>query len=124
MRVSRTAFHAAAERALSEIPRAFRELLFNVEIDVKSAPGPEAGRWEGSRTLLGLYTGLTRADMRSTAAGTHLPARIVLYQRNIEALCGDAEELSRRIRLTLRHELAHHFGFSDQDLRDRWPEGA
>ena len=122
--MTRSRFERLAEAALAGIPRQFRELIVDLEISVKAAPGPEAGRWKGSRNLLGLYHGLRRADMLSPYSGSHEPARITLYQRNIESLCRDEAELARQVRVTLRHELAHHFGFSDQDLRERWPEGA
>ena len=124
MKFPRSRFERLAEAALAEIPGQFRDLIVDLEISVKAAPGPEAGRWRGSQTLLGLYQGLRRADMLSPYSGSHEPARIILYQRNIESLCRDEAELFRQVRITLRHELAHHFGFSDDDLRQRWPEGA
>lgn len=124
MKVPRSRFERLAEAALEDIPPAFRELILDVEIAVRGLPGPEAGRWRGSRTLLGLYQGLTRAQMASPYSGSHEPARILLYQSNIEAYCRDEDELARRISTTLRHELAHHFGFTDRELRERWPEGA
>ena len=124
MKFSKTAFEALAEKALAEIPRPFLDLLHNLEIDVQDAPGPEAGSWNGSKTLLGLYKGLNRAEMLSTNSGTHPPARIILYQDNIQAGCPSDRELMKAIRTTLRHELAHHFGFSDEDLKEKWPEGA
>ncbi len=124
MKVSRGRFERLAEAALADIPRQFRDLIVDLEISVKAVPGPEAGRWRGSKNLLGLYQGLQRADMLSPYSGSHEPARITLYQRNIESLCRDEDELSRQIHITLRHELAHHFGFSDRDLRKKWPDGA
>ena len=124
MRLSKRAFHRLAERSLAEIPKRFLKLLYNVEIDIKDSPGPEAGRWDGSESLLGLYSGLTRADMVTPFAAAHPPARVVLYQRNIESRCATPEELERLVRTTLRHELAHHFGFTDDQLREKWPEGA
>lgn len=78
----------------------------------------------GSKNLLGLYKGLKRDEMMSPLSGSYLPARIILYQKNIEALCRTGPELKDRIRLTLRHEVAHHLGFSEEDIRRRWPEGA
>lgn len=101
-----------------------RELLYNLEIDVMDAPGPEAGKWKGSSSLLGLYKGLPRGSMASPLTGSYLPARIILYRRNIESQCEDEAQLLIRIRLTLRHEIAHHFGFSEEDIRRRWPQGA
>ncbi|MDD5629477.1 MAG: metallopeptidase family protein [Elusimicrobia bacterium] len=124
MKVSRARFERLVETALADIPAPFRELIVDLEISVKAAPGREAGRWRGSRTLLGLYQGLQRAEMLSPYSGSHPPARIILYQRNIESLCADEGEVSRQVRITLRHELAHHFGFSDRDLEEKWPEGA
>ena len=124
MKVSRARFERLVESALRGIPQMFRGLIVNLEISVQGLPGPEAGRWQGSRNLLGLYKGLPRADMATPLSEAHPPARIILYQRNIEALCPDEAELGRRVQLTLRHELAHHFGFTDEDLKRRWPEGA
>lgn len=111
-------------RAFAEIPRDFRELIVNLDISVKASPGREAGREKGSKNLLGLYSGLSRAEMAGPDAPAALPARIFLYRRNIESHCRDESELLEAIRTTLRHELAHHFGFSDEDLRRKWPEGA
>ena len=124
MHVTRKRFEALTAQALDEIPARFQALLLNVEISVRGAPGAEAGQWRGSQTLLGLYSGLSRDQMLSTGAGSHLPARVILYQRNIERDCKDEGQLAAAIHTTLRHELAHHFGFSDDDLRKKWPEGA
>lgn len=124
MKVSRELFEKMAEDALAGVPRRFLKVLVNVEISVQARPGPEAGRWVGSKDLLGLYTGLTREEMLMTQAGSFAPARVVLYQANLEAGCATEAELRARVAVTLRHELAHHFGFSDEDLRKKWPEGA
>ena len=124
MRLSREAFERLLREALAGIPEPFKGLIYNVEISVRAAPGREAGRRRGSPTLLGLYDGMTREEMLRSDAGSYLPARIVLYRRNLERGCKTEGELATAIRTTLRHELAHHFGFSDADLRARWPEGA
>lgn len=124
MKVSRKRFEKMAEDALADVPRRFLKLLVNVEISAQDLPGPEAGKWEGSKDLLGLYKGLTREQMLMTQSGAFGPARVVLYQANIESLCKTEAELQAQVALTLRHELAHHFGFSDKDLRKKWPEGA
>ena len=124
MKVTRRRFERLAEKALKEIPKKILDLIVDLEISVRSSPGAEAGRWQDSKTLLGLYRGMSRADMASPYSGSHPPARILLYQMNIESMCNDLPELARRIRITLRHELAHHFGFTDQELRQKWPEGA
>jgi predicted Zn-dependent protease with MMP-like domain len=122
--MTRREFNKLVRLAYAEIPGFFRERLVNLEISVRSLPGPEAGRWRGSRTLLGLYSGLNRQQMCETDPGAHLPARIYLYQSNIDTRSGATEGVLDRVRTTLRHELAHHFGFSEKELRRVWPEGA
>ncbi|MBI5882227.1 MAG: metallopeptidase family protein [Elusimicrobia bacterium] len=122
MKFSRSLFLKLAEKELAAIPKAFRDLFTDLSVEVRAAPGREAGRWKGSTNLLGLYTGLTRADMASPFAGAHTPARVILYQRNIESLCSSESELRAQIGSTLRHEIAHHFGFSEEDIRRAAPE--
>ena len=120
----RSRFDRLAHQALDKLPDDILRLLHNIEIDVQAVPGAEAGRLKGSKVLLGLYKGLKREQMMSPLSGSYLPARIILYQKNLEALCRTEVELKRRIELTLRHEIAHHLGFSEEDIRRRWPEGA
>lgn len=124
VRLARDSFERLVERALAELPEDFRDRVVNVEIAVRARPGREAGRLRGSRSLLGLYLGPPRSALAALDALPALPARILLYQRNIEAACASAAEVKRQVRLTLRHELAHHFGFTDRELRAIWPEGA
>lgn len=114
---SRAFCEALAERALARLPERFRSFLYNVQIEVRDEPGPEAGKWNGSTTLLGLYTGLKREQMASPFSGSYMPARIVLYRRNLCALCADEEQLARRIQETLLHEIGHHFGFDEAAIR-------
>lgn len=124
MKIPRAQFEKLAEDALTRVPKRFLDLLVNLEITVKASPGREAGRWAKSKALLGLYNGLDRQQMLSPFSGSHPPARIFLYQENIEAGSQNLPELKENVALTLRHELAHHFGFTDEDLKKKWPQGA
>jgi predicted Zn-dependent protease with MMP-like domain len=45
------------------------------------------------------------------------PDHIVLYQKNIEAVCSSEEEMREQIRQTLLHEIGHYFGMSEEQLR-------
>ena len=121
-RLSRKDFESLVERALEEVPAAFRKLMVNVEIAVEDRPGPEAGSLGSD--LLGLYVGATRDEHLSPFSGSVPPARILLYQRNLEAECEDLGGLRREIGLTVRHEIAHHLGIDDERLHEIWPEGA
>lgn len=115
MKLTRARFQKLAEAAFAALPREWREKILNVEVAVQARPGPEAGEWEDDEELLGLYVGLTRAEMLE-AGGPYEPARVLLYQENLEAACASQRELEREIATTLRHELGHHFGFEDDEL--------
>lgn len=124
VRVSATRFGAMAEAELAAIPLELRALLVNVTIEVQNEPGAEAEDMDDADDLLGLYCGPTREDFLGSAKSGSLPAKVYLYQWNLEDSVDSIEELQKEIRLTLRHELAHHFGFDDEELERVWPEGA
>jgi predicted Zn-dependent protease with MMP-like domain len=46
------------------------------------------------------------------------PDNIVLYQKNIEAVCSTEAEIREQIRLTVIHELGHYFGLDENQLKD------
>ncbi len=129
VRVTPAKFRMMAEAELGRIPPELRALLVNVTIETKEEPGEEAedledGDENDATDLLGLYCGPEREDFLGSAAHGQLPAKVYLYQWNLEDSVGSIEELQKEIRLTLRHELAHHFGFDDDELERVWPEGA
>ena len=112
------------EAELTRIPDELRCLLVNVAIESKDVPGSEAEEIDDANDLLGLYCGPERSAFVGNGAHGELPAKIYLYQRNLEETVDGVEDLQREIRLTLRHELAHHFGFDEDDIERIWPEGA
>jgi predicted Zn-dependent protease with MMP-like domain len=102
-------FEEYVQEALDSVPAEFRESMSNVEIVV--ADEPPAGR-----PLLGLYQGvpLTR---RGSQYGGVLPDKITIYRGPLERLYGaDEERLRTEVRRVVLHELAHHFGISDERL--------
>lgn len=103
------------EDALAAIPRKYREAMVNVQIEVRARPGREASKFAG-KTLLGLYFGPPRQAMTSPFGGSMPPGRIILYQRNLESLAQDEAELKAEIARTLKHEIAHHFGFTEEGI--------
>ncbi|HXT02173.1 MAG TPA: metallopeptidase family protein, partial [Elusimicrobiota bacterium] len=81
-RLTPAQFHALAKAELASIPKALRDLLVNVTIETRPAPGLEAEQMDAPQDVLGLYTGATRAEMLSSDAHGFLPAKVYLYQRN------------------------------------------
>jgi predicted Zn-dependent protease with MMP-like domain len=102
-------FQRVIQETLDSLPRDLREQISNVEILVEDEPPP------GQR-LLGLYQGipLTRRGINYNGA---LPDKITIYRGPLERLYGrDPELLNSQIRHVVLHEVAHHFGISDQRL--------
>jgi predicted Zn-dependent protease with MMP-like domain len=102
-------FEGYARDALDSLPSELRARMSNLEIVVEDEPPP------GQR-LLGLYQGvpLTR---RGGYYGGVLPDKITIYRGPLARLYGhDAELLRREVRRVVLHEVAHHFGISDERL--------
>jgi predicted Zn-dependent protease with MMP-like domain len=102
-------FDQCLEQALDSLPDDLRAFMSNVAIVVEDEPPP-------GMPLLGLYEGvpLTR---RGTNYGGVLPDKITIYRGPLERHYGaDAERLRREIRRVVLHEVAHHFGISDERL--------
>lgn len=118
-RTTRKHFEGLAQKAIEALPAEFRRLMTNVSIVVEDSPSrDEAGEVGVPRDeLLGLFVGVAHAGQELFFdRPPSLPDRIVLYQRNIEALCSSEKELVEEIRVTLLHEAGHYFGLSEEDL--------
>ena len=104
-------FEDLVERALDELPEELRRRMDNVVIVVEDEPGPDDG------DVLGIYRGvdLTRRDDSYVFA---LPDEIVIFQGPIERLCEAEDELVEQVRVTVLHEVAHHFGITDDRLAE------
>lgn len=96
--------------ALDGIPDELARLVDNVAVVV------EEGRADSG--LLGHYSGvpLTRRDAGYGAYGLTMPDRVTIYRRAICALCDDEDEVIEQVRITVVHEIAHHFGIDDARL--------
>ena len=104
-------FDQLVSDALDELPDDIRSLMTNVAVTVEDEPPP------GQR-LLGLYQGVPWGKRGPYYAGA-LPDKITLYRGPIERMSGgDPERLRLQVRRTVFHEIAHHFGISDQRLVD------
>ena len=113
-------FELLIVKALDELPPYFQEKMSNVEVLVKAWPSRielrEANVPPG-HTLLGLYTGVPLTE-RTHNYGLVTPDTITLYQGPIEQAAERPEEIPEIVRHTVIHELAHHFGISDDRLRE------
>jgi predicted Zn-dependent protease with MMP-like domain len=105
-------FIGLSAEALESLPEWVHEAMENVEVFVEDRPPP------GEPTLLGRYQGVPLTKRAGGYAGA-LPDGITLYREPIERLARGSEgRLRRIIAHTIAHEVAHHFGISDDRLRD------
>jgi len=110
--VTPEAFEAIVEEALAELPPELGTHMDNVVIVVEDEPAAEDGH------VLGIYCGidLTRRD---SSYVFQMPDQIVIFQGPIERLCGDDEDaIADEVYVTVLHEIAHHFGISDDRLHE------
>ena len=102
-------FEEAIDDALSSLPADLRAAMNNVEIVVEDEP-------PAGRPLLGLYRGVPLPRRSSTYSGV-LPDKISIFRGPITRLAGgDTDRLRREVRHVVLHEIAHHFGISDERL--------
>jgi predicted Zn-dependent protease with MMP-like domain len=102
-------FEEYAQEALDSLPPELRAQMSNVEIVVEREPPP------GQR-LLGLYQGVPLTK-RGSNYGAVLPDKITIYRGPLERLYGQKpERLRLEVRRVILHEVAHHFGISDERL--------
>jgi predicted Zn-dependent protease with MMP-like domain len=104
-----TDFEQLVRDALDELPEDIGRLMTNVAVTVEDEPPP-------GRNLLGLYEGVPWGKRGPYYAGA-LPDKITIYRLPLERIAGgDSERLRYAVRRTVFHEIAHHFGISDERL--------
>jgi predicted Zn-dependent protease with MMP-like domain len=104
-------FDALVDRALDQIPDEIARLVRNVVVLVEGdAP-------EDDPDLLGLYDGIALTE-RWGDPTMELPDRIFVFRNNLLDMCDSVEELEDEVRITVVHEVAHHFGIDDDRLHD------
>jgi predicted Zn-dependent protease with MMP-like domain len=133
-------FDELLEKAMRTVPRDFRRMLDQVHIIVIDSPTPEMieelradgllenedGTESDGSDLCGLHSGTALTD-RSVEDGPVLPDQIHLFREGIIRLVeedfgltwgddGFEEELYEEARITLLHEVGHHFGLDEDDL--------
>lgn len=102
-------FDALVDRALDDLPDELAALVRNVVVLVEPEAPPE------DPDLLGLYDGLALTERPANHAG-ELPDRILLFRGPLLEMCDSLEQLEDEVRITVVHELAHHFGISEARL--------
>ena len=104
-------FETLVSEALDGIPVELTDLMQNVVVLIADEP-PSA---ENDGELLGLYEGIPLTERGTGYAGV-LPDRITIFRGPTLRLVRDRDEAVREVRITVVHEIAHHFGIDDDRL--------
>jgi predicted Zn-dependent protease with MMP-like domain len=108
--VDEAEFEDVVDAAIADLPDDLRDATSNVELVVEDEPPP-------GMPLFGLYQGVPLT--RRTSAYAALPDKISIYRGPlVRRYGGDPQALRRMIRRVVLHEIAHHFGISDERLHE------
>ena len=101
-------FEQLVAEALESIPEDLARLMDNVGVfvDDHSPPG----------NLFGLYHGTPLTRRENYGIGMVMPDRITIYKQTICAVCRTEDAVREQARVTVLHEVAHHFGIDDDRL--------
>ena len=118
--MERDKFEKLAEEALAQIPKKFKKLISNLAVIVEEKASREIFEKTGATPLssiLGHYHGVPFKH-RGPFYGNIPPDVIVIYQKPIESICSTEEEIKKKVREVVFHEIGHYFGLSDKELRE------
>jgi predicted Zn-dependent protease with MMP-like domain len=103
-------FEELVSDALDQLPTQLAKAMDNVVVLVEDR-NPEFPR------ILGLYHGVALTERTSHYSGV-LPDRISIYREALLDVCNTEEQLVNEVKITVVHEIAHHFGVDDQRLHE------
>lgn len=116
--MNRERFEKLVWQGVKAIPKKFLEKLNNVDIVIGDEPTPtqtEKLKLRQGIKLFGLYEGVPQTDRRHYT--WVLPDKITIFQKPIEKICSSDEEIKERVKKTVWHEIAHHFGMDEKRVR-------
>lgn len=116
--MERPDFERLVTEGVAQIPERFRNLLKNVAVVVEDVPTLHQlrkSRIGRGSLLLGLYEGLPKTHRYGQ--DPVLPDKITIFQRSVEAVARTDQDIRRVVAETVWHEIGHHFGLSEHDVR-------
>jgi predicted Zn-dependent protease with MMP-like domain len=108
--VDEQTFGQLVEQALDGIPAELGRAMRNVAVVVEDQGA--------SPNLLGLYQGVPLTNRTSTTYAGVLPDRITIYRLPLCRRSRSVEDLVHQVRVTVVHEVGHHFGLDDARLHE------
>lgn len=121
--IDRNQFDSLLESVLEELPDFVREQLKEIPVIVEDEPGEEILKemgfpLDGPSDLCGLHSGIPLTE-RAPSSPQSFSSSILIFRGPILRLAdGEDGALEEEIRVTLLHEIGHHFGFSEEELEE------
>ncbi len=118
-KLNRTEFEKIVKEGIKAIPEKFLRKLENVAIIIEAEPTPAQKKKlniHSGWTLFGLYEGVPQLE-RGVNYSAVLPDKITIFQNPIEAEADDEEDIKEMVKNTVWHEIAHHFGMDEAQVR-------
>ncbi|MFZ6004863.1 MAG: metallopeptidase family protein [Actinomycetota bacterium] len=103
-------FEELVAEALDGIPAELGRLMDNVAVFVREG-SPGSG-------LLGRYDGIPLTERDRGYEGMVMPDRITIFRQPILATCATEADVVHQVRITVVHEVGHHFGIDDARLAE------
>jgi predicted Zn-dependent protease with MMP-like domain len=118
-KTDRTEFEKMVEAGIGAIPERFLRKLNNVAMVIEDDPTPaqkEKLHLRKGWTLFGLYEGVPQTA-RGANYGSVLPDKITIFRKPIIQATRDAKAIREIVKNTVWHEIAHHFGMDEDEVR-------
>jgi predicted Zn-dependent protease with MMP-like domain len=115
-RIDDDRFEDWVAEAIDALPDQFRERLGSVAIVIQYWPDEAQLASVGAHGLYGLYSGVPRNRLGADYAA--MPSRITIFRGQLEQHFRTPEQLRAKVIDTVHHEIAHHFGISDERLHE------
>lgn len=112
-------FRELVKEALDSLPKEFAEKLNNVSVTVDNFPTPYQVRKANippHALLFGLYEGVPQT--KRGVYYSNIPDKITIFKNAIERTSKTKDEVRAQVRQTVIHEIGHHFGLSEEELRE------
>ncbi|MFV1917616.1 MAG: metallopeptidase family protein [Patescibacteria group bacterium] len=115
-------FGLLVESAVARIPEEFRQKIENVSLIIEDYPAQNQIMKLRTRNrgflLLGLYEGVPMIKRKYYGIGGQLPDKITIFKQPMLSMSRSYEDLKEIVKNTVWHEIAHHFGMDEAQVRE------
>lgn len=111
-------FEKLVREGIKSIPKRFLKKLDNVDVVIEQEPNAwqlKKLRARKSSIIFGLYEGVPQTKRGNYAQA--LPDKITIFKKSIEETAKSVDEIKQMVKDTVWHEIAHHFGMSETEVR-------